>query len=152
MSFLGCNTFCIIVNFLVLWSICLSSLLDQFKNGPKYLTRGTVRVFIPLMSFPLQSLVSRSFFVLLWSFFLIFSFISNCVLFQYTQFLVIFLLYTCSGVFLILAVLFIPLIFFSHFYYQLNPFFNANFNFYILTVRFYYLYQRHRFLFTYLLI
>ena len=46
----GCNALCMVVSFLVLWSICLSSLV-HFKNGPEYLTRGTVRLFIPLTKF-----------------------------------------------------------------------------------------------------
>ena len=34
-SSLGCYAFCIVINFLVLWSICLSSSLVDFKNGPE---------------------------------------------------------------------------------------------------------------------
>ena len=34
-----------IINFLVVWSICLSSFLVYFKNGFEYLTMGTVQVF-----------------------------------------------------------------------------------------------------------
>ena len=56
---LGCNAFCIIINFLVLRSICLTSSLVHFKNGPEYLTRGTAQVLL------LPSLVSRGFLVLL---------------------------------------------------------------------------------------
>ena len=56
----------IIISFLILWSICLSSSLVYFKNGPDYLTRGTVQVFIFLMRF----LFSRSFPVRLRYFFL----------------------------------------------------------------------------------
>ena len=36
MSSLGCKAFCIVINFLVLWSICLSSFLIHFKNDPEY--------------------------------------------------------------------------------------------------------------------
>ena len=69
MSSLGYKTLCIIISFLVLWSVCLSSFLVQFKNGPGYLTR----VFIPLMRFLFQSLVSRNFLVCLMQSFLVFS-------------------------------------------------------------------------------
>ena len=37
MSFLGCNALCIVINFLVLWSICQSSSILNFKNGSEYL-------------------------------------------------------------------------------------------------------------------
>ena len=56
---------CIVINFLVLGSIYLSSSIVHFKNDPEYLTWGTVQVFIPLMRFLMQSLVSRSFFFVL---------------------------------------------------------------------------------------
>ena len=65
-----------VINFLVLWSICLSSSPVNFKNGLEYLTRGTAQVLIALMIFLLQSLVSRSFLVLLRYSFLIFFFSS----------------------------------------------------------------------------
>ena len=62
---------------LVLRSIFLGSSVIYFTNGSGYLTKRTVQVFISLMRFLLQSLVSRSFFVLLrYSFLLFFSFIS----------------------------------------------------------------------------
>ena len=52
MSSLGwCKTLYIIINFLVLWSICLNSSLAHFKNGPDDLSRWTGQVFIPLMRF-----------------------------------------------------------------------------------------------------
>ena len=38
-----------VISFLVLWSICLSSSLTHFKNGPKYLTMGTPQEFIPFI-------------------------------------------------------------------------------------------------------
>ena len=46
-SSLGYNTWCIIINFLVLWSIYLSSSIVPFKNGPEYLTRGIGQVLFP---------------------------------------------------------------------------------------------------------
>ena len=38
-SSLGCNALCMVISFLVLSSICLSSRV-HFKKGPEYLTRG----------------------------------------------------------------------------------------------------------------
>ena len=38
-----------VISFLVLWSICLSSSQVHFKNDPEYLTRGTTWVFITLI-------------------------------------------------------------------------------------------------------
>ena len=74
MSFVGCNAMCHVINFPVLHSICLRSSLVLFKNGPEYLTRETALVFISLMGFLLQHLVSRSFLVRLRYYFLLFSF------------------------------------------------------------------------------
>ena len=45
-SSLGCNALCMVISFLILWSICLSSSLVYFKNSPEYLMRGTAQVFI----------------------------------------------------------------------------------------------------------
>ena len=66
---LECKALCIVINFLILWYICLSSFI-------KYLARGTVQVLFPLLWSLLQSFVSRSFLVLKYSF-LIFAFISG---------------------------------------------------------------------------
>ena len=79
-SSLGCNALCMVISFLVLWSICLSSSLVHFKKGPKYLTRGTAQVFIPLIRFLLHSFVTSSFLVLPRYSFLIFSFICTCLM------------------------------------------------------------------------
>ena len=43
---LGCNDLLMVISFLVLLFICLSSSLVLFKNGSEYRTRGTVLVFI----------------------------------------------------------------------------------------------------------
>ena len=59
---LRCKDLCIFLNFLILWYIFLSSLVC-FKTGPENLLRSTALVFIPLMRFLLQILVSRSFLV-----------------------------------------------------------------------------------------
>ena len=80
MSSLGCYALCMIISFLVLGSICLSSSLVHFKKGPEYLTMGTAQVFITLIRFLQHSFVSSSFLVLLRYSFLIFSFISTCLM------------------------------------------------------------------------
>ena len=33
---LGCSALCMVINFLVLWSICLSISLNHFRKGPEY--------------------------------------------------------------------------------------------------------------------
>ena len=38
-SSLGYNALCMVISFLVLWSICLSSSLVHLRKGPEYLTR-----------------------------------------------------------------------------------------------------------------
>ena len=55
---------CIMIIFLVLWSISWSSSLAYFRNVPEYLTRETEQI-IPWMRFLLQSFFLRSFIVLL---------------------------------------------------------------------------------------
>ena len=55
---------CIVMGFLVFWSIC-SSVYVHFKNGPEYLTKGTVQVFISFIIILPYSLVSSSFLFLL---------------------------------------------------------------------------------------
>ena len=37
-SSLGCNALCTVIRFLILWSICLCSLLVHFKDAPEYLS------------------------------------------------------------------------------------------------------------------
>ena len=55
-SSLRCNALCMVISFLVLWSICLSSSLVLFKKGLEYLTR---RYSPSIYSF--DSFVSNSF-------------------------------------------------------------------------------------------
>ena len=62
-SSLGCNVLCMVISFQVLWSIFLSSSLVHLRKGPKYLTRDTAQVFIPLIRFLQESFVSCSFIV-----------------------------------------------------------------------------------------
>ena len=85
-SSLGCKALCIVMSFLVLWSICWSSLIN-FKNGSLYLTRGTAQLFIPLMIFLPYNLFSSSFLVLLRYLkkFFFHLHLVDCVRFQYSQ-------------------------------------------------------------------
>ena len=76
----GVKLWCIVISFLVLRFLCLSASFVHFKNGPKYLSSETSQMFIPLMRFLLQSLVSRSFLVLLRYSFLNFPFIFLCLM------------------------------------------------------------------------
>ena len=79
-SSLGCNALCMVISFLVLWSICLSLSLVHLRKGPKYLTWGTTQVFISLMRFLLKSFVSSSFLVLLRYSLRILFFICTCLM------------------------------------------------------------------------
>ena len=72
---LRCNALCMVISFLVLWSIFLCSSLVHLRKGPKYLTRDTAQVFIPLNRFLLGS-----FLVLLRYSFRIVSFICTCLM------------------------------------------------------------------------
>ena len=83
MSSLRCTALCIVVNVLVLWSICLSSSLFHFRNGPENLIRKLPKFFISLIRF---------FLIFLKYSFLIFPFISTCLMVSASQVLVIFLL------------------------------------------------------------
>ena len=56
---------CIVISFLILWSIFWSYSLVHFKNSPEYLSWGTARVLIAVMRFLLCSLVSNTFVILL---------------------------------------------------------------------------------------
>ena len=74
-SSLRCKGLYIFINFLVPWTIYLSSFPVHFKNDPVYLARRIAQVFISSMRFLLQSLVLRSFLVRLrYSFFVFFNF------------------------------------------------------------------------------
>ena len=42
-----CKAWCIFINFLVLWSLCLSLPSVQFKKDPDNLFKGTSKIFIP---------------------------------------------------------------------------------------------------------
>ena len=79
-SSLVCKALCIVISFLVLWSISLSFSLVHLIKGPEYLTRDTAQIFISLIKFWLLSFVSSSFLVLRRYSILIFSFISTCLM------------------------------------------------------------------------
>ena len=84
LSSLGFNALCIVMSFIVLWSICLRSTLVHFKNGPEYLTRQITQVFVPFIRVLLYSLVSSSFLFSYITLFIFFSFSFDCVCFQYS--------------------------------------------------------------------
>ena len=79
-SSLGCSALCMVISFLVLWSICLSSSLVHLRKGPDYMTNGTAHVFISLIRFLLESFVSSCFRILLRYSFRIMSFICTCLM------------------------------------------------------------------------
>ena len=79
-SCLGCNALRMVISFIVLWSICLSSSVVHFKNGPEYLTKDTALVFIALIRFLQHSFVLNRYLAFLIYFFLNFSFISTCLM------------------------------------------------------------------------
>ena len=56
-----CKALYIVISFLFLWSICLSSSLVHLRKDPEYLTSGPAQVFIPLIRFLLLSFVSMVF-------------------------------------------------------------------------------------------
>ena len=81
----GCSALDMVISFLVLWSICLSSSLLYFKEGLEYLTWKTTQVCIPLISFLLDNFVSNSFLVLQYSLLIFKNFISSCLMVSASQ-------------------------------------------------------------------
>ena len=75
-SVLGCKISCIIMTFLVLWSICLYSSLVHFENGPQ----DNPGVYSFLMRFLLHSLVSCGYLIRVKYYSFIFSFITTCLM------------------------------------------------------------------------
>ena len=98
MWFLRCKALYVVINFLVLWNFSLSFSLVHFKNSLEYLTRATLKVFIPLMRF-LPQKFSGSFWnsLLFYFHFCLF----HGVIFEYIQVFLIFLFSKSSDVFLI---------------------------------------------------
>ena len=144
MPSLGYEKLCIVVSFLAFCFICWSSSFVHFKNGPEYLTRGRVLMFIPCVKFLQQSLVSRSLLVRLRCSFLLlfFNFLSTGLMVTLPIFS-----RTCDfpflrvfWFFLDLAVLFLPLFVSYRFSLLTWQFFYAKFHSYILTVYSYCLY------------
>ena len=130
-SFLGSKALYIVISFVVHWSVCPSSSLVYFKNGSVYLTRETISVFIPLIRFLLQNLVSRCFLVRLKYFFFLSSpFVWWCPFLIFPSkcnfpFLQTFWFYLHLAVIFLPLFLFFPLFIISmaHFYIQsLFPF------------------------------
>ena len=124
-----------IISSLSLWYICLISFFVHFQNDPGYHTRGNAQLFIPLIRFQLQSLVSTSFLVLLRYTFLTFSKISTCLMMfafnilEYLWFsfspsiLMFFFFFFCF----FFSVLFSFLFLFSHFSLSVFLFFKSEF-------------------------
>ena len=79
-SSLWCSVLCMVISFLVLWFIYLSSSLVHFRKGSEYLMRGTAQVFIPFIRFLQLSFVSSIFLVLLQYSFWILSLFSTCLM------------------------------------------------------------------------
>ena len=127
---------------------CPSSFLIHFKNGTEYLSRGITLMLIPLMRFLRQSLASKSFLVCLRYCFVIFSFISVCVMMsasnipKYSLFPNIPKYFSKrSDSFLICHFYSFRYLSFSTFHYEHGTFSNAKFHSYILSVYSYCLYQ-----------
>ena len=116
---LGCNTSCMVISFLVLWSICSTSSLVLFKNGHEYLTRRTAQVFIPLIRFLQNSFILSNYQVLKYSF-LIFSFnilLFDGVSFQYPQVFVSFLFSERSNFVFIWLFHFVRNVYYYHYHF-----------------------------------
>ena len=119
-----------VINFLVLWSICLSISFAQFKKGPEYLTRETSQVFIRLIRFLYQSLDSRKF--LLLRFFFLNFFLHLRLLdgiWSYSQVFLIFFS-RCSSAFLIWQFYSFFFSFFPFSIKRIELFFNSKFHSY----------------------
>ena len=145
MSFNKCKALCIIISFLVLWSICWSSSLVHFKNGPEDHTRRTAQVFIPLMRFLPYSLASCSFPVLLGYSFKILSFLPACLMVSASnipEYLSVFFSPSVL-IFLDLVILFLPSFSASH--YQHGTFSYAKFHPYIHVLYSYWVYYGFEF-------
>ena len=144
MSSLRCKVLRIVINFLFLWFICLSSFLVYFKNGPECFTWGM------LMLFQLQSLISKCFPVRLRYSFL-FSYISvfHSVRFPDFQVLVIFLLFPNPDALLICQFYSFRCFYFPTVHDQHDTFINSKFHSYSLAVYSYCLCHCHKFFFFY---
>ena len=100
-SFLGCKTLCIIINFIVLWSICLSSSHVKFRNGPNILQGLLPRCLFLWWDFCCWAWLTEVFsfdWSILWLFFFHFC-LFDYVCFQYSLVLIIFLFSNCFNSF-----------------------------------------------------
>ena len=133
---LGCNTSCMVISFLVLSSICLSSSLVHFKKSPKYLTRSTAQFLISVIRFRQDSFVSSSFLVLLRYFFQNFFFHLHLldVNFQDAQVFLGYLFSERSNLVLIRYFHFLSQMSFDNFHYLHGIFFYIKFHSYVLKV------------------
>ena len=147
-SFVGCKTFMHRHEFSFLWSIFSS--LVHFKNGPKYLTRGTAQVFIPLMWFLLYSLVSSIFIRSLEINFFFNFHLFDAIHSQYPNVLVSFLFSERSDFVLIWLFNSFRDLSFSTFHYLHGTFINAKFHPYIVTLYPHCLYLGFQFFFHFL--
>ena len=101
---LGHKFLCIVRNFLVIWSICLSSFLDPFKNGPEYHTSRDsqgVYFFDKISSAEIGFKKFSCSFEVLFGCFLVHLCLFDGVYYWYSQVLVIFLLSKSSDALLI---------------------------------------------------
>ena len=121
---------CIIISFLVLWSLCLGSSQVYFKNGQEYPTRGQPR-YLSLLSDSCYIVWCRIDFLLSWdSLSQFFSFISICLMmsafsilkYMYVSFSQAFLF------FLICLFHFFRRVLFPALHYKHIAFFNAKFH------------------------
>ena len=94
---LSFKVFYAVVSFLALWSRFLTFYIVQFRKDPKYLTKVATQVFIRLIEFLLQPLISCNFPLFLWFFFLIFSFclLEGICLYYFQVFVVFFFCSSC---------------------------------------------------------
>ena len=99
-SSLGCKVLCILISFLIRWSIYWSSFLIYFRNDPEYIKMGKSVVYlfdgISTAEFDFNK-ISCSSEILLLFFFHVELF--DGVRFQYSQILVVFFLPECSNSF-----------------------------------------------------
>ena len=107
MSFLGCKSSCILISFLVLWSICWSSYLVHFKNGSG---AGPFNgIFVIEFAFQQFSHFPEIHFLIFFFHLLLF----DGVLFQYSQLLVSFLFSERFDFFLVWLFYFFHQLFFT---------------------------------------
>ena len=117
----------IVITFLIIWFISLSSSLVYSKNCPEYLTKSTAQVVILLMRFRQLNLVSRRFLILLRYLILIFSFSSVCLMETASNIskILSFLFSPAFWFFPGLDILSLPLFLFSHFSFSARHIFKS---------------------------